>query len=277
MALHIERKTDERAVKAILHRIADIPDGVTVKVANLGGAVLYEGTPLCKGQDGLYEVVKTARVVTAYTSGTSLEVAKGHHFVAGDIISPDGVNTATVTAIDKSNAVKDTLTLGASIGVAVAVGGCVALVTLAKKEATAAGTAATSANSVKVAKGHNLHVGDIIAGKAASKFVGVEITNIAYGSTFDVVTVASNFSVAIAANDVIIGVKAVSNAGSTAGNQQTYAVPQPSAVAVAGSNEDVKAGENLFVSAWLFAVVREGNAPSVNDAIKSDLKGIIYV
>lgn len=277
MPLKITRKKDERVIKAILHRIADIPNGVTVKVANLGGAVLFEGTPLCKGENGLFEVVKTAKVVTAYTSGTSLEVAKGHHFVAGEIISPDGIHTATISAIDKTNAEKDVMTLGAGIGVAVAAGGCISLVTLAKKEATAVGTATTSANTIKVAKGHNFHVGDIIAGKAASKFVGVEITNIAYGETFDIITVASNFSVAIAADDVIIGVKEASDAGSTASKQQTYPVPQAKAVAIAGSYEDVKPSENLFVSAWLFAVVEEGNAPVVNDAIKSDLKGIIYV
>lgn len=277
MPLRIERKADGRVVKSILHRIADIPDGVTVKVANLGGSALYEGTPLCKGSDGLYEVVKTAKAVTAYTSGTSLEVAKGHHFLVGDIISPDGIHTATISAINKTNAVKDVITLGAAFGVAVAANSCIVLVTMAKKEATAVGTATTSDNSIKVAKGHNFHVGDIIAGKAASKFVGVEIINIAYGETFDIITVASNFSVAIAENDVIIGVKAATNAGNTASNQQTYPVPQAKAVAIAGSNEDVKANENLFVSAWLFAVVREGNAPVVNDAIKSDLKGIIYV
>ena len=46
MSLTIKRAKDNRVVKCILHRIADIPGGVTVKTANLGGTALFEGTPL---------------------------------------------------------------------------------------------------------------------------------------------------------------------------------------------------------------------------------------
>ena len=41
--------------------------------------------------------------------------------------------------------------------------------------------------------------------------------------------------------------------------------------------EDVKDGDNLFVSAWVIGVVREATAPIVNAAIKSALKTIAYV
>lgn len=94
--LKIERKSDSRVIKAIIHRLADIPGGVTVSVATLGGAALQEGTPLCIGSNGLYNVVKTGKVVTAYSSGTSLEIAKGHHFKVGDKIADEGDRKSVV-------------------------------------------------------------------------------------------------------------------------------------------------------------------------------------
>ena len=65
MSLIIKRQSDTRVVKSILHRVADIPGGVTVSVATLGGATLFEGTPIGKGADGLFQVIKTAQIVTA--------------------------------------------------------------------------------------------------------------------------------------------------------------------------------------------------------------------
>ena len=48
-------------------------------------------------------------------------------------------------------------------------------------------------------------------------------------------------------------------------------------IAIAGSNEDVENGENLWVSAWVIGVVQEGNAPAVNETIKTALNGVVYV
>ena len=77
MSMTIKRAKDNRVVKCILHRIADIPGGVTVKTANLGGTALFEGTPLGKGNDGVFEVCKTAQIVTkAEANATTYEVAK---------------------------------------------------------------------------------------------------------------------------------------------------------------------------------------------------------
>ena len=58
-----QKEKDNRVVKCILHRVADIPGGVTVQVANLGGSALFEGTPIGKGSNGLYVVCKTAQVI----------------------------------------------------------------------------------------------------------------------------------------------------------------------------------------------------------------------
>jgi len=279
--LTIKRKNDNRVVKCILHRVADIPGGVTVKVANLGGNALFEGTPLAKGANGLFEVIKTAQIITAYASGTSLEVAKGSHFKVNDYITPDGVNVAKITAIDKSNSAKDVFTLAAGFDFAIALGACIEGVAVesSKHTAVAYGTAtASTSTSLKVKKGHKLAICDFIAGKAASKFVGTEIVAIAYGAAYDIVTVATAFSVNVAADDEIIVVKASGEAGATASNQKSFNdVTRQNAVCVAGTNLDVESDSNLFVDAWVIGVIHEANAPIVNDAIKSALSGIIYV
>lgn len=188
MGLRIDRKKDNRVVKCILHRVADIPGGVTVKVANLGGTGLFEGTPLGVGSDGLFEVCKTAQILTeAIATATTYEVAKGHHFKVGDRFATDVCNGQQITAIDKSDPAKDVITVGTTLGAAVKAGTC---------------------------------------------------------------------------------------AFESSGANKTLKVTP---VAIAGSNEDVKDGDNLFVSAWVIGVVREATAPIVNAAIKSALKTIAYV
>lgn len=186
--LTIKRNSDSRVVKCILHRVADIPGGVTINVANLDGGAVLEGTPLAKGSSGLFEVVKTAQVVEAATTGaTTLKVAKGHHFKVNDYIAFSSTNKGNkITAIDKSNAGYDALTVSA------------------------------------------------IAGDIALGACGVQTTS-----------------------------------------TSTYA-PKFDTIAIAGSNYDVDGG-NLFVDAWVIGVVREANAPIVNDAIKNAIAGIRYV
>jgi hypothetical protein len=188
MALTIKRQKNNRPVKCVLHRLADIPGGVTVSVANLGGAALFEGTPVGKGDNGMYLVSKTAQVITAAANdATAYDVAKGHHFKVGDRFATDAANGQLITAIDKSNATKDVITLGTTLGVAIPVGTC---------------------------------------------------------------------------------------AFESSGANKTLKVTP---AAFIGSNEDVVSGENLFVPAWVIGVLKESNAPVVNDAIKTALKGIIYV
>lgn len=188
MALTIKRQKDNRVVKCILHRVADIPGGVTVSVANLGGSALFEGTPIGKGKDGLFEVCKTAQVVTdAAADAVAYEVAKGHHFKVGDRFATDDADGQKITAIDKSNTAKDTIKLEATLGVAIEAGTC-----------------------------------------------------------------------AFESNDA---------------NKEAKVKP----IAIAGSNEDIVANSNLFVDAWVHAVVRESNAPIVNESIKDALKCVSYV
>lgn len=188
MSLTIKRKKDNRVVKCILHRVADIPGGVTVQVANLGGSALFEGTPIGKGSNGLYVVCKTAQVITEATeAATTYEVAKGHHFKVGDRFATAACNGQTITAIDKTDAAKDVITVGTTLGA------------------------------------------KIIAGTCAFESSGA--------------------------------------------NKTLKVTP----VAIAGSNYDVENGDNLFVDAWVIGVVKEANAPAVDNAIKSALKSIVYV
>lgn len=189
MTMQVKRKKDNRVVKCILHRVADIPGGVTVETASLGGKAVFEGTPLGKGNDGLFKVVKTATVLTeANATAVAIEVAKGHHFKAGDYFSASGANGQKIASIDKSDPAKDTITLAKTLGVVVKAGE-----------------------------------------------VGFESVD----------------------DKPDLKVKPVT---------------------IAGSNYDVDPdGDNLWTDAWVIGVVRESNSPAVNEAIKSALKGIVYV
>lgn len=188
MGMTIKRKKDNRVVKCILHRTADIPGGVGVSVANLGGSALFEGTPIGRGSGGLFEVCKTAKVLTrAEANATTYEVAKGHHFKVGDRFAVNDCNGQVITSIDRSDEAKDVITVQETLGKVVKAGDC---------------------------------------------------------------------------------------AFESKGENTTLKVTP---IAIAGSNEDVENGENLWVSAWVIGVVQDGNAPTTNDVIKAALKGVIYV
>ena len=120
MGLTIKRKEDKRVVHACTHNLADIPNGVTVKSAELvSGSKLMEGTAIGKGSDGLYHVEKTALVVeNVAASGTSIKIAKGSHFKVGDfVMSAVNGKAYAITAIDTtSEATYDTITIGTTIG-----------------------------------------------------------------------------------------------------------------------------------------------------------------
>jgi hypothetical protein len=284
--LKISRTNDSRVVKAILHRIADIPGGVAVKASVLGGPSLMEGTPLSIGTNGLLKVIKTAKVAEAYTSGgPSIKVEKGSHFVAGDKLSDaDYTDVAVIASIDKSNAAYDLLTLTANtLSVNLDLGDpiieCFSFINItATHDGVVQGAhSTTTVTQIKVDKGHTFVVGDIIAGTGADPMTGKTITGIDRGDdAWDLITVSAQIGKTLADDEALISVTEVS--GTT---ERTYSVTTVSklaaAVAIVGSNYDVKTDENMHVDAWVQAVVREANGPILTDAIKSDLKGIIYL
>ena len=123
--------------------------------------------------------------------------------------------------------------------------------------------AEANATTYEVAKGHHFKVGDRFA---TSDCNGQEIASIdRTNAAKDIITVKTSLGKVVAA-----GACAFESKGADTNLKVTP-------IAVAGSNEDVKIGDNLFVSAWVIGVVREDNAPAVNNAIKSALKGVVYV
>lgn len=186
--LQVQKRKDERHVKALVHKIADIPGGVTVSVADLGGLTIQSGTVIsAPDSNGLCHVVKTAQVVSAVgATDVKIKVAKGSHFKIGDFIG-NGAKGGKITAIDKADA------------------------------------------------------------------------------SFDVITVAETLGVALKVGDGLFQASAV-------GGTTLKSVPG----AVVGESYTIEGG-NIFVSAWLIAVVRESNAPVAPSAVKNALKGVHFI
>ena len=146
MALSIKGRKDNRVIKCIHHRVADIPGGATIESALLGGSGVYEGTPIGPGANGLYRVCKTAQVVEAVAAGgTTVKVAKGHHFKPGDYLATESENGIKIASIDKTDPTADVITLQSGVVGAVAINTCAfqssaANKTLAVKPNAIAGT-----------------------------------------------------------------------------------------------------------------------------------------
>ncbi len=123
--LKIDRKKDTRVVSAFTHKLADIPDGITVASAVLTQSKLLEGTPVGKGENGLYNVVKVAVLANAATAtATTYNVEKGHNFKVGEFIMlKEGGKAYAITAIDTTTSTtQDTITVGTTLGAAGAKG-----------------------------------------------------------------------------------------------------------------------------------------------------------
>lgn len=104
-------------------RLEDILGGVTLASADLtDGYLVPAGTVIGKDNNGLYHVLKTAKLHTAATnSATDYLVLKGHGFKVGDFIAAQtGAKAYAITAINTSNDSYDTLSVGTTLGVAIA-------------------------------------------------------------------------------------------------------------------------------------------------------------
>lgn len=131
MGLKIDRKQDKRVVHACTHMLADIPNGVTVCSSELvAGGILQEGTALGgKDADGLYHVVKTARLTEDAADTTkAYKVAKGHHFKVGDFIMLKvGAKAYKITSINTSETLYDTINVDTTLGEAATEGAALVL------------------------------------------------------------------------------------------------------------------------------------------------------
>lgn len=97
--------------------VAEVPGGGLLVDA---GYDVIQTTPVGRTSDGRYQVVKTARVKTKYTTGTSLEVEKGSGIAKNDYIAFGGM-AVQVTAVSEGED-KDTLTISALTGKTIEVG-----------------------------------------------------------------------------------------------------------------------------------------------------------
>lgn len=280
--LGIKRQTDERAVKRILHRVADIPGGVSIDVDKAGGSAILEGTPLAIGEDGLFEVVKYGVVDGDVSNDTTIEIQEGAHFQEDDVIfCPEKDVSIEITGIDGNELTVDTavtlsegdtLILGEKkVGTPETHEGELAEAVLEANKATQL--------YLKVAKGHNFRVGDFVATKASNDMTGKEIWQIQPDTTFDFLYLVTAPGVAIANEAELIAVKAVNGDGSVEANQKEFPVYTyggfQDAVAIAGSNYDIEPGENLLVDAWVKAVVRDDGF--VPKSIQAQIQGVNFV
>ena len=124
--LKIDRKKDNRVIRAFTHKLADIPNGITVSAADLTQKVLHEGTPVGKDENGLYHVVKVAVLsADATNTATAYTVKKGHNFKVGDVVMlATGSKAYTITEIatNADDATSDDLTVDTTLGTAAQAG-----------------------------------------------------------------------------------------------------------------------------------------------------------
>lgn len=124
--LRIDRKKDNRVIRAFTHKLADIPNGITVSADDLTQKVLHEGTPVGKDENGLYHVVKVAVLsADATNTATAYTVKKGHNFKVGDVVMlATGSKAYTITGIatNASDATSDDLTVDTTLGTAAKAG-----------------------------------------------------------------------------------------------------------------------------------------------------------
>ena len=118
--LKIDRKKDNRVIRAFTHKVADIPNGITDSADDLTHPVLHVGTPVGKEENESYHVVKVAVLTDdATNSATTYTVKKGHNFKVGDVLmlAPGGAAYAiTAIATNSGAGSKDDLTGGTTLG-----------------------------------------------------------------------------------------------------------------------------------------------------------------
>lgn len=127
MSFQIKRKSEVRQVRAFSHKLADIPNGVTVSADDFTQEVLHECQPIGIDSNGLAHIVKIAEVAVAgsATTDTSYTVKKGHNFRVGEfVMAKVGGKAYAITAIATAsgNSNYDTITVGTALDVKVAVG-----------------------------------------------------------------------------------------------------------------------------------------------------------
>lgn len=138
------------------------------------------------------------------------------------------------------------------------------------KTAKVVATAAKDSTTIKVAKGSQLKVGDILTktkGKAAVAIKSIDYTD----TTFDLITINLNETTgleALVAGDALVQAKA---AGAN-GSEFKY---KP--LAMVGDFHDVKADDNLWVPAVVIGTFKASVIPAISTELLAELKGIVVL
>lgn len=122
--------------------------------------------------------------------------------------------------------------------------------------------ASNTDTSIKVHKGHNFKVGDIVCAVEGGK--AYAITAIESEGDVDIITVGTTLAVALTANQSFIF------QAKTAGASGSKLKYEP--FALVGTGRLVEANSNIDTDAWVMAVTKGNDLP---DLIASKLKGII--
>ena len=112
------RKKSVSFPKAWAKCLADYPNGKGIYTADLGGDVVYDGTPVYMSS-GICKVQKTAMVYeNAGSSAVKYKIYKGSHLKVGDTVT-NGSTSYAITAIDKTTSANyDEITVGTTLGAA---------------------------------------------------------------------------------------------------------------------------------------------------------------
>ena len=107
-------KDESPLAKVFLSKLEVSPGGVTVAVKDLNVSRVSAGTPIGADSNGLYHVVKTAKI-QATGSGTSYKLVKGHNFKVGDILASKAGKGYAIQSINTSNPEYDEVKVGTTL------------------------------------------------------------------------------------------------------------------------------------------------------------------
>lgn len=157
MSMTVTRRKDTDVRNPLVHKIADIRGGVCVAAQDLTQDYLPAGTPISKPASGIAHVCKFAILqASAANDATTYKVLKGHNLKVNDkIFAVSGGKNYAITAISTSNSAYDELTVGTSLGVALAEGAAIY-----QGGATAGATAGAFLHTPFAITGTGAHVSD---------------------------------------------------------------------------------------------------------------------
>lgn len=237
MSMTVIRRKDTKTQRVFMHKVADIRGGVSVNVSELGDDFLPEGSVLSAPISGICHVLKVATLTAAtLVSDTTIKVKKLHNFKAGDFVTVNAGNKAVaITAIDKSHATYDVLTVSEALGV--------------------------------------LNQGSQLVQANAASLEGYYACESTDEGALKVVTADAADGQILKANVTPWrGEGSSPNANTYVVYRAADSALKYAPLALVGTGKPVSAGQNLDTDAWVIGVTKGNPLP---DSVASSLKGII--